>query len=48
MNPQLTLSAHRIDGVIDEVCPHLVQFAAEGIYEKRNLLIVALHFYAVF
>src|ERR1043166_1140461 len=32
-HPQISFSVHGIDGVVDQVCPHLVQFAAIGIHE---------------
>src|ERR1700688_412228 len=40
---QLTLSAHRVNGVVDDVGPDLVELAAKRIHEKRYLLIVPLH-----
>src|SRR5208283_6212426 len=32
---QLAFSSHRVDGIVDQVGPNLVEFAAEGMYKKR-------------
>ncbi len=40
---KLAFTVHRVDGVIDEVGPDLVEFAAKGIHEQGNALIIALH-----
>src|SRR5208282_3565749 len=42
-NANLALPMHRIDGVIDNVGPDLVELAAKRIHQQRNLLVVALH-----
>src|ERR1017187_9366763 len=42
-NSQLALAAHGVDGVINDVRPNLIQFTSEGIHEKRNFPVVALH-----
>ncbi len=40
---KLAFAVHRVDGVIDEVGPDLVEFAAKGIHQQGNALIIALH-----
>src|SRR5271166_3415973 len=47
-NSQLAFAIHRIDGVVDDVRPNLIQFAAEGVHQQRNTLIVSLHLNAPF
>src|ERR1700676_4793527 len=45
---QLACSTHCVDGVVDDVGPDLVEFAAEGIHEERSFLIIPLHFHSPF
>src|SRR4029077_292893 len=40
-NSKLSLSAHRVDGIIDEVGPNLIEFAPKLINQKRDSLVVA-------
>src|SRR6185437_3274820 len=47
-HPKLALAVHRIDRVIDDVGPDLVELAAERIHQQRNSLIIALHRYSLF
>src|SRR5258708_14191102 len=42
-NSQLSFSAHGIDGIVDDVGPHLVEFAPERIHQQRYPLVVALY-----
>src|SRR5215475_13214948 len=44
---KLTLAAHGVNRIVDDVGPNLIQLAAEGIYHQGNGLIVALHGYSV-
>src|SRR4051812_21535241 len=39
---KLTLATHRVNRIVDNVGPDLVQFAAKGIHEEWNPLIVTL------
>ena len=47
-NSKLALSAHGVDGIVDDVGPDLVELAAKRIHEKRNALVVALHRHSLF
>ncbi len=40
---KFAFAAHRVDRVVDQVRPNLIQFAAKGIHQQRDLLIIALH-----
>ena len=40
---KLAFSLHRVDGIINEVGPDLIELAAERIHQKRNTLVVALY-----
>src|SRR5215467_9276083 len=40
---KLSLAAHGVNGIVNNVGPDLVELAAKGIHQKRNSLIVALH-----
>ena len=35
-NAKLAFAAHGVNRIVDEVGPHLIEFAAEGIHQKRN------------
>src|SRR5215470_13889471 len=37
------LAVHRIDGVVDQICPHLVKPAAVGAYSGHVLAVVAVN-----
>ena len=39
---------HRVDRIINNVGPDLVEFAPERIHQKRNPLVIALHHHALF
>jgi hypothetical protein len=45
-DPQLTFSAHRINGIVDQVGPDLVEFASKGMHQQRRLLVIPLHGHA--
>src|SRR5262249_16132964 len=47
-NAQLALSIHRVDRVVDQVGPHLIQFAAVGAHAGKIRLVVALDRDALF
>ncbi len=40
---KLALAFHRIDSVVDDIGPHLVQLATEGIYQQRHWFVLALY-----
>src|SRR5579864_3735716 len=42
---KLTLAAHRVNCVVNDVGPDLIKFAAKRIHQKRDALIVALDCY---
>src|SRR5579863_3412317 len=42
-NAKLALASHRIDGVIDQVGPNLVELAAKRIDKQGDALILALN-----
>src|SRR5579862_310546 len=43
-----TLSSHRIDCVVDDIRPDLVEFAAERVHQQWNAVVVPLDDHAVF
>src|ERR1700735_3946046 len=47
-NHQLTLTAHGIDGVVDEVGPNLIQLAPTSKYARQSCVVFTLHFHAAF
>src|SRR5436305_8273652 len=44
---QLSLAAHGIDGIVDQVGPDLAQFTAKRIYGQRRLSVIAPDRYPV-
>ena len=40
---KLALSAHRVDGIVDDVGPDLIELAAKRIDEEGNALVIARH-----
>src|SRR4051812_42771507 len=47
-HPKLAFSVHRINRVINDVGPDLIELAAKRIHQQRNSLIIALHRYSLF
>jgi hypothetical protein len=45
---KLALSPHGVDRVVNNVGPDLIELAAKRIHEKRNALIIALHYHSLF
>src|SRR5579862_8015592 len=41
-NPQFPLPIHRVDCIVDQIRPDLIQFAAKGIHQQGHRLIVAV------
>src|SRR5581483_9376349 len=42
-DPELALTVHRVNRVINEICPDLIELATEGVYEEGDGLIVTLN-----
>src|SRR6202035_2266243 len=42
-NTKFSFSVHRVDGVVDQVGPNLVEFAAERIHQQGHALVFALY-----
>jgi len=42
-DPKLTLSAHRVNGIVNNVGPDLIELTPKRIHEKGDALVIALH-----
>src|SRR5262250_1440333 len=44
--PKFAPAVHRIDGIVNDVGPNLIQLTAERIHEKRHRVVITLDFHA--
>src|SRR5258708_29666342 len=47
-NSKVAFSAHRVNSVVNDVGPNLIEFTPKRIHKKRNALVVPRHNHAVF
>src|ERR1700730_2211225 len=47
-NSKLAVATHRVNGIVNDVGPNLIQLAPERIHEKRNALVVPVYDHPAF